>query len=105
MVFTTLMITILLALAVVAEPIAVKRSLVSLPLTRRINLNAGIQSLVQHDQARAKALKANGEAKAAGVPQQSSSQATNKAVSYIASVGVGSPATVCKSLQQSASTD
>ena len=97
MVFATLLTTVLLALAVAAEPITVTKSPVSLPLTRRINSNA--QNLVQHDQARAKALKANGEAKAAGVPRQSSSPATNEAVQYIASVGVGSPATQCKSSQ------
>ena len=100
MVLTPLLTSVLLALVVAAEPIVVKRSPVSLPLTRRININADTQNLVQHDQARVKALKTNSEAKAAGIPRQVSSPAINEAVQYIASIGVGSPATQCKWLQQ-----
>ncbi|KAF8808105.1 acid protease [Phlegmacium glaucopus] len=94
----TLLTTLLLALAVAANPIIVQRSLVTLPISRRINLTS-ISNLLQHDQARARALKATGEAKVAtgGISAHSdvviSSPADNQAVSYIASVGVGSPAT------------
>ena len=91
-------------MAVAANPILVERSLVTLPLTKHINAtNAQNGNLLLHDQSRAKALKARGEAKAAGIAFSSdsviSSQATNEAVSYIAAVGVGSPATTCKYLQ------
>jgi cathepsin E len=92
MVFATLLTTVLLALAasVAANPIIVKKSLVTLPISRRINLN-GI-NILEHDQLRAKALKAKG---VAGTARRAviSSQAENEAVSYIASIGVGSPAT------------
>jgi cathepsin E len=96
MVFATLLTTVLLALAVAADPIPVKRSLVTLPISRRINLNGF--SILEHDQLRAKGLKAKGEARASGTPLSDrasviSSQAENQAVSYVASIGVGSPAT------------
>ena len=96
MIFASLLTTVLLALAVAAEPIMMKKSLVSLPLSRRINVNSSVRTILEHDQARAKALKAHGTAKAAGVARQVSTPATNEAVSYIAAIGVGSPATTCK---------
>jgi cathepsin E len=95
MVPATLLTTLLLALAVAANPVIVQRSLITLPFSKQVNLT-NIPNLVRRDQARAKALKATGQAKA-GIPLKSdaviSSPATNEAVSYIASVGVGSPAT------------
>jgi len=95
MVFATLLTTVVLALAVAAEPILVKKSHVTLPISRRINL--GNLNLLEHDQLRAKALRTKGEARAAGTPLSEraviSSQAENQAVSYVASIGVGSPAT------------
>ena len=96
MVFVTLLTTVLLALAVAAEPIMVKKSLVTLPISRRINANN--VNILEHDQLRAKALKTKGEARAAGLSDRAviSSQAENQAVSYVASIGVGSPATQCK---------
>jgi cathepsin E len=99
MVFPTLLTTVLLALAVAAEPILVKKSLVTLPISRRINLNS--LNILEHDQLRAKALRATGEARASGTLSNRavvSSQAENQAVSYVASIGVGSPATQCKRL-------
>jgi cathepsin E len=100
MVFTTLLTTVLLALAVAADPIIVKRSLVTLPISRRINITS--VNILEHDQLRAKTLRAKGEAMAAGTLHSDraviSSQAKNEAVSYVASIGVGSPATQCKSL-------
>ena len=103
MVFTTLLTTVLLALTVevAADPIPVKRSLVTLPISRRINLNG--LNILENDQLRAKALKAKGEARAAGTPltdraSEISSYAENQGVAYIASIGVGSPATQCKRL-------
>jgi len=105
MVPATLLTTLLLALAAAADPIVVRRSPVTLPISKRVN-STTIRNLLLHDQARAKALRAKGEAKAAGIPFHTdaviNSPADNQAVSYIASVGVGSPATTCKSWQQSA---
>jgi cathepsin E len=99
MVFASLLTTVLLALAVAADPIPVKRSLVTLPISRRINMMNGVR-ILEHNQLRAKALvaKGHGEARAADTPlsERVSSQAENQAVSYVASIGVGSPATQCK---------
>ena len=100
----TLLPSLLLALAVAANPVVVQRSLVTLPMSRRFNFTNF--NLLQHDQSRANALKAKGEARATGVSQLASDIAAviradsepldNHAVSYIASVGVGSPPTFCK---------
>lgn len=102
MVVLTLLTTVLIALAVVADPIPVKRSLVTLPISRRIQLKN--LNLLEHDQLHAKALRAKGEARASGTPLSDraviSSQAENQAVSYVASIGVGSPPTQCKRFYQ-----
>ncbi|KDR80341.1 hypothetical protein GALMADRAFT_1191935 [Galerina marginata CBS 339.88] len=90
---TTLLTTLLLALCVAANPVLVDRSPVSLPLSRRVNLTS-IDNLLRHDQARAKALKLRGAANTAGlVPAINEPVQQSQAVTYIASVGVGSPAT------------
>jgi cathepsin E len=94
MIRATLLATVFLALTVAANPIVVKRSLVTLPVSRRIHLNG--KSILEHDQLRAQGLKAKGEASAAGISSRRSvisSQATNGAVDYVASIGVGSPPT------------
>ena len=99
MIPTSLLTNILLATAIAASPVIVEKSLVTLPISRSVNI-ANVQDLLRHDQIRAKALKAKGEARAAGISLHSddviSSQANNQGVSYIATVGVGSPATNCK---------
>jgi cathepsin E len=93
---TTLLTTLLLALSAAANPVLVNRSPVTLPISRRLNLTS-VHNLLRHDQARAQALKAKGAAKAAGVPFSEaaviSTQVDNQAVTYVATVGVGSPAT------------
>ncbi|CAA7264889.1 unnamed protein product [Cyclocybe aegerita] len=93
---TTLLTTLLLAFSVAANPVVIDRSPVTLHLSRRVNVTS-IHNLLRHDQVRAKALKAKGAAKAAGVPLDTraiiNEQVDNQAVTYVASVGVGSPAT------------
>ena len=78
-----------LLLAVAAQPVS--PSLVKLPFAKRISTGT---NLVKRDQLRVKTL----EAKAQGLedPALISSPATNRVVFYIASVGVGNPATYCK---------
>ena len=76
------------------------RSPITFPVAKRVNLT-GIHNLVQHDQTRAKLLKAQGAAKASGSNLHNdaavtSSPAVNEGVSYVASVSIGSPATACK---------
>ncbi|KAJ3503190.1 hypothetical protein NLJ89_g8548 [Agrocybe chaxingu] len=93
---TTLLTALLLAFSVAANPVVIDRPPVTLHLSRRVNVTS-IHNLLRHDQARAKALKAKGAAKAAGTTLDTraiiNEQVDNQAVTYIASVGVGSPAT------------
>lgn len=97
----SLLTTILLTLSVAANPVVVNRSPVTLPISRRTNFTS-VHNLLRHDQNRAKFLKAKGAAKAAGLPFQQdfdiNEVVQNQAVSYVAFVGVGSPATTCKLL-------
>ena len=71
---------------------------VTLPISRQVNFTS-IHNLVR---ARAKALKAKGAVKAAGVSLNfhndavNSSPANNQAVTYIATVGIGIRPTNCK---------
>ncbi|GLB35829.1 putative peptidase A1 [Lyophyllum shimeji] len=91
----SLLSTLLLALAVAANPIVIRDSPVTLPLARRLNTTS-IHNLLRHDQSRAKALRARAEAKASGnfhTDAIINEPVDNQAVTYIASVGVGSPAT------------
>ena len=94
---TSLLSTILFALAVAANPIIVERPPVTLALSRKVNVTS-IHHLLRHDQNRAKALLALGRAKEEGIFLEDAvvnEQVDNQAVSYIASVGVGSPPTIC----------
>ena len=86
--------TLLLAWAVSASPvITVNDAYITLPISRRLNL-ANVVNLYQHDLARANAL--NGRQTGRVAYKLASTPAEDKAVSYIASVGIGSPATQCK---------
>ena len=102
MISSSLLTTLLLAIAVAANSVIVEKSLVTLPISKSINIT-NVQNLLRHDQIRAKALRAKGEPRAASNPLHRdviSSQVDNQAVTYIAAVGVGSPATTCKLLRQ-----
>jgi cathepsin E len=96
----TLFITLLLVLSVAANPIVqVRKSPITLPLSRRLNTTS-VHNLLQHDVNRVKALKARAKAALGG--ELSFEEAAiinqpldNQAVTYIAAVGVGSPATTC----------
>ncbi|KAG6868337.1 hypothetical protein C0993_004828 [Termitomyces sp. T159_Od127] len=95
----SLLSTLLLVLTVSANPIVVRESQVKLPLARRLNVTS-VHNLLRHDVARAKFLRARAEAKLSGAFDFDTravinEQVDNQAVTYIASVGVGtlSPAT------------
>jgi len=84
-----------LALAVSANPIVVRDSLVRVPFGKKVNVTSPEQ-ILKSDQARAAALRAHGEAKASGKLAKDaviSVGVQNQAVTYVATVGVGSPAT------------
>ena len=96
MVAATSLTTLLLVLVVTANPITNREeSFVRLPITRRVKAGT-VNNIVQQDQLRAMTLKGKAEAILSDV--EVSSQVENQVVSYIASVGVGSPATQCKQL-------
>lgn len=87
----SLLTTLLLALSIAASPVEIRNSPVTLPIARRLNTSGGTINLLQHDQSRAAALKSVG---GDTLNRRTGSIAvTNDAVSYIAAVGVGSPAT------------
>ncbi|KAI0634423.1 aspartic proteinase precursor [Trametes polyzona] len=80
--------------AVVAKPVVVRDSPITLPVARRFNATAAA-NIVKADQARAQALKQKALAKHAKVDAASpiNVPVTNGAVTYTVSVGVGNPAT------------
>ena len=85
------------AVTVAAKPIVVRDSPVSLPIARRFNLT-GVPSILKQDQARAKALKGRSQSSKAKGPSLKQAaifnvDATNQAVDYVVSVGVGTPPT------------
>ncbi|GBE81416.1 Polyporopepsin [Sparassis crispa] len=91
MAFGSLLSTLVLALAVAASPVAIPpNSFVSLPLARRFNAT-GTVNLLQRDQARAAALKANGRARLQD--RSGSVAATNDAITYTVQVDIGTPGT------------
>ena len=92
--FSSLLTTLLLALSIAASPVEVRNSPITLPVARRLNLDGGAINLLQHDQARAAAFK--DRATSSLSRRTGSIPVINDAVSYIAQVGVGSPATTCK---------
>ncbi|KAF8879852.1 aspartic protease [Infundibulicybe gibba] len=80
-----------LAHAVSANPVVIRNSPVTLPLSRRLNLTS-VHNLLRHDQARARGLRARSKLNIDAVINE---PVDNQAITYIASVGVGSPAVTC----------
>ena len=91
MVATSFLSTLFFALAVAAHPVERKVSLARLPFVKLVNHNP-----IKQDQLRVNSMNA-----AQGLRNRAviNSPAENRAVSYIATIGVGSPATNCKWLQ------
>lgn len=90
MVAASLLSTILLALAVAAQPLEQRATVVKTPFNKRVSKGS---NLVKQDQLRASNIKGTNSLKNRDVIN---SPAENRAVSYIASIGVGSPNTNCK---------
>lgn len=85
------------ALNVVASPThVVRESLVTLPFAKVVNVTSPTH-LIKHGQARAKFLRDKAREKQQGLSSDAvvSAPAENEAVSYVANVAVGSPATTC----------
>ena len=82
-----------LALSVAATPVASRDGHVTLSFAKHVNAT-GTLNLLAQDQARARFLKNRGSRHLEG--RDGSIPVTNEAVSYLAAVGVGSPATTCE---------
>ncbi|KAF8626737.1 hypothetical protein AX17_006502 [Amanita inopinata Kibby_2008] len=83
---------LVLALAVLGSPVAVRDSHISLPISRRLN-TTGVYNVYEHDLARARHFKsatAHKNIKSRGVFNEA---VTNTAVVYAADIGVGTPPT------------
>ncbi|KAG6327917.1 hypothetical protein ID866_11172 [Astraeus odoratus] len=93
--FSSLLIAALFVFYVRATPIEASGSPITLPFAKRISMGGGTIRLLEHDQVRAAALRDRGknnigggvDRRAANVP------VANAVVSYIASVGIGTPPT------------
>ncbi|KAI6015052.1 aspartic peptidase domain-containing protein [Pisolithus orientalis] len=86
----SLLTTVVLALFIVAGAVEVRSPSITLPFARSLNTRGGTLNLLEHDQARATALRGRGNASTAGKldRRQDSIPATNEVTSYIAAVGV-----------------
>jgi hypothetical protein len=94
---------LLFAVGIAANSVVIRQGPVSLPLARHINAT-GPKDLFQKDRARAKNLVANIQEKAGGARGPSTVVGvgvTNAGLIYEVSVGVGNPATNCKSCRTS----
>ena len=93
MVAVSFLSSLFLVLAVAAHPLDQKASHAQLRFTKRVS--ADLSNLVKQDLLRVNNIKA---AKAQSIENRDviNSPADNRAVTYVASVGVGSPATNCK---------
>lgn len=93
---STLFVTVLLAITVVANPVVVDQGGITLALSRRVNATS-MHHLLEHDQERAKALRSYGMPDGSGLLNAAvvNQPVVSQAVTYIANVGVGSPATTC----------
>ncbi|KAI6018325.1 aspartic peptidase domain-containing protein [Pisolithus marmoratus] len=91
----SLLTTVLLALSIVASPVEIHGPSITLPFVRSLNAQGGIINLLHHDQVRATVLRERGKTMDAGQlnRRQDSVLVTNVAAAYIATVGIGSPAT------------
>ncbi|KAG6894227.1 hypothetical protein C0992_006981 [Termitomyces sp. T32_za158] len=106
MIPASLLSTLFLVLTVSANPIVVRESQVKLPLARRLNVTS-VHNLLRHDVDRAKFLRARAEAKLSGASTQAviNEPIDNQAVTYVASIGVGNPATTYELLVDTGSSN
>jgi cathepsin E len=88
----SLLAAVVLASASLAKPVVIDGPLLSTSVTKRVN-GTNLRGLVKRDQARAQALLKGRGGSTFSEAVVSSIPATNEAVTYIANVGVGSPAT------------
>ena len=78
----------------VGNPVVVRENLIRLPTAKRVNATSA-KDVLRIDQARAVALRTRSARINGLIDDAASISVTNQAVDYVASVGVGSPATSC----------
>src|SRR6267154_2330676 len=89
-----LLTTLFMALFITASPVDVRNCVITLPITRRINTCNGTMNILEHDQARAAALK--------GISARpldrriTSDPIVNVAFNYVANVAIGNIHRSCK---------
>jgi cathepsin E len=100
---TLLTVTFILLGSVISSTstaVVIQSAPITFRVSRRLNLSTN-RNLLQHDQARAKALLARAENRVAGIQSDSSIIANepvnNQVVIYVAAIGVGTPPTSCES--------
>ena len=87
---SALLLTLAFTLAVSANPVVIRDSPITLPITKRLNAN-GTFNLLERDQARVKGLKQFARQKTAGTLVDAvvaSVPVTNQAVDYVANVSI-----------------
>ncbi|KAG6877473.1 hypothetical protein C0992_009901 [Termitomyces sp. T32_za158] len=106
MISASLLPILYLVLTVSANPIVVRESQAKLPLARRLNVTS-VHNLLRHDVDRTKFLRARAEAKLCGASTQAviNEPVDNQALMYVASIGVGSPATTYELLVDTGSSN
>src|SRR6267154_3259029 len=89
-----LLTTLFMALSVAASPVDVRNSVVTLPITRRLNTSNGTINILEHDRARAAAFK--GISASPLDRRDASIPIVNVAFNYVANVAIGNPPHYCK---------
>src|SRR6267154_3244922 len=83
-----------LALSIAASPVDVRNSVITLPIIRRLNTSNGTMNILEHDRARAAALKG---ISASPLDRRASSiPIVNAAFNYVANVAIGNSDNNCK---------
>lgn len=81
---SSLLTTLLLALTVAASPVVIRNPPVTLKLSKRFNVT-GTLNILQRDQARARVLRARGEARRNGKRAVVNEPVVNEATTYVVS--------------------
>src|SRR6267154_1733073 len=80
-----LLMTLFMALSIAASPVDVRHSVITLPITRRLNTSNATINILEHDRAHAAALTKGISAS----PLDRRSPIVNVAFNYVANVGIG----------------
>src|SRR6267154_1521144 len=88
MLSASLLTTLILALSIAASPVEVRKSLITLPIARRLNAANGTSNISHHDQARVDAMK--GRFASPLDSRDFVKPIANGGLIYVVAVGVGS---------------